>query len=199
MVYRNAYVTSYNCRERNHNWIAEHFIADSLRKTDDADRDKCCFKEDDTILPQFLRSLMTITKVDSIVVTWYLPLMSRIVNSKRTKVSARLTLPLGPAMDLIRDYWAHESHGKFYVKYQAIGNPPNVIVPTHLYNVFVMKSNGIYKFMVPVDAVERGSDLTFFDRMGQPRRTALTCARLSSAQIVLSKFHQGKQKTAVTA
>lgn len=57
IVYRNAYVTSFNRRDRNPNWVAEHLTAAKLKRGDDVDRQKSTFKEDDSIPPQFRAKL----------------------------------------------------------------------------------------------------------------------------------------------
>lgn len=57
LVYRNAYVTSFNRRDRNPNWVAEHLTAAKLKRGDDVDRQKSTFKEDDSIPPQFRAKL----------------------------------------------------------------------------------------------------------------------------------------------
>lgn len=57
VVYRNAYVTSFNRRDRNPNWVAEHLTAAKLKRGDDVDRQKSTFKEDDSIPSQFRAKL----------------------------------------------------------------------------------------------------------------------------------------------
>lgn len=57
LVYRSAYVTSFNRRDRNPNWVAEHLTAAKLKRGDDVDRQKSTFKEDDTVPPQFRAKL----------------------------------------------------------------------------------------------------------------------------------------------
>jgi endonuclease G len=57
LVYRNAYVTSFNRRDRNPNWVAEHLTAAKLKRGDDVDRQKSTFKEDDSVPPQFRAKL----------------------------------------------------------------------------------------------------------------------------------------------
>lgn len=57
LVYRNAYITSYNRRDRNPNWVAEHLTVAKLKRGDDVDRQKSTFKEDDTIPLQFRAKL----------------------------------------------------------------------------------------------------------------------------------------------
>lgn len=111
-----------------------------------------------------------------------------------------------------------ESDGKFYVKYQVIGNPPNVAVPTHFYKVILTQRNGHYSvgafvlpnqpipdevplenFKVPLDAVERGAGLTFFDGMGPAKAGLKDLCRETKCQIVLSKFHEAKKKGLISA
>lgn len=53
LIYRNAYVTSYNRRDRNPNWVAEHMTAETLQRGKDVDRSKSTFKEDESIPAQF--------------------------------------------------------------------------------------------------------------------------------------------------
>ncbi|KAI0024705.1 hypothetical protein F4780DRAFT_724665 [Xylariomycetidae sp. FL0641] len=124
-----------------------------------------------------------------------------------------------------RDYWAHledfcrrltatypsvrvvtgplylprrdPADGKWYVRYEVIGSPPNVAVPTHFYKVvfaedgqvggdvalgaFVLPNAPIPNdkpladFEVPVEAVERASGLEFASKLPPQRRRRL-CA-----------------------
>lgn len=53
LLYRNAYVVSYNRRDRNPNWVAEHLTAASLQRAEGVDRIKSTFQEDPNIPPQF--------------------------------------------------------------------------------------------------------------------------------------------------
>ncbi|TPX57327.1 hypothetical protein PhCBS80983_g03894 [Powellomyces hirtus] len=73
-----------------------------------------------------------------------------------------------------------EDDGKFYVKYEVIGDPPNVAVPTHFYKVILGVKNGLQamqgfvlpnaeigavpleEFAMPLDAIERSAGLVFF-------------------------------------
>lgn len=111
-----------------------------------------------------------------------------------------------------------ESDGKYYVKYQVIGNPPNVAVPTHFYKVILTHRNGQYStaafvlpnqpipddtplenFKVPLDAVERGAGLTFFDRMGPAKSGLGDLCKETKCQIVLSRFHEAKKRNQIAA
>jgi endonuclease G len=106
-----------------------------------------------------------------------------------------------------------EADGKFYVKYQVIGNPPNVAVPTHFFKVILTHKNGNYSaaafvlpnaripdstpleaFRVPIDAVERGAGLTFFNGMGESKNSLRDLCKDTQCKIVLSKYHEAQKK-----
>lgn len=57
LVYRSAYVASYNRRDRNPNWVAEHLTPESLKRTEGVDRGKSNFQEDPNIPVQFRAKL----------------------------------------------------------------------------------------------------------------------------------------------
>lgn len=111
-----------------------------------------------------------------------------------------------------------EADGKYYVKYQVIGNPPNVAVPTHFYKVILAQKNGYYhvgafvlpnqvisddvpltNFQVPLDAVERGAGLTFFDGMGPHKGSLGDLCKDTKCQIVLNRFAEAKKKQLAAA
>lgn len=94
-----------------------------------------------------------------------------------------------------------------------IGNPPNVAVPTHFYKVIMTHRNGKYNvgafvlpnqpiadntpltaFKVPLDAVERGTGLTFFDRMGDAKAGLGDLCRDTECKLVIRKFNDAKKK-----
>lgn len=108
-----------------------------------------------------------------------------------------------------------ESDGKFYVKYQMIGNPPNVAVPTHFYKVIMTHHNGKYStaafvlpntaipdhtpltaFKVPLDAVERGAGLTFFDQMESKYALPDLCQQ-TECKLVIRKFNDAQKNKAL--
>ncbi|KAI8328965.1 hypothetical protein BC941DRAFT_385090 [Chlamydoabsidia padenii] len=245
MVYRNAYVTSYNRRDRNPNWVAQHMTADSLKKADGVDRGKSNFKEDDHIPPQFRARLNDYYK--SGFDRGHMVPAADVKNSQLKMDETFYLTNIAPQVGdgFNRDYWAHvetfcrsltkqfsnvyvftgplylphqENDGKFYVKYQVIGNPPNVAVPTHFYKVIMTETNGKYHsaafvlpnstipdntpleaFKVPLDAVERGSGLTFFDRMGPAKADLPDLCKATKCQVVLSRFHEAKKNAAISA
>lgn len=101
-----------------------------------------------------------------------------------------------------------EADGKYYVKYEMIGNPPNVAVPTHFYKVILTHHQGKYSvgafvlpnqriadqtpltaFKVPLDAVERAAGLQFFERMGDHKQTLPDLCKETQCQLVIRKFN----------
>ena len=140
-----------------------------------------------------------------------------------------------------RDYWAHfedfcrrltvrypsvrvvtgplylpkkdPADNKWYVKYEVIGSPPNVAVPTHFYKVifaedgqvggnvalgaFVLPNaripneKPITDFEVPLEAVERASGLEFATKLPVQRRKRL-CADTTCALVI--KDYADRQK-----
>lgn len=91
-----------------------------------------------------------------------------------------------------------EDDGKFYVKYEMIGNPANTPVPTHFYKVivgildqkpysaaFVIPNETIQphtplqSFLVPIESVERATGVIFFPSLlipSQPLCSKVKCA-----------------------
>ncbi|PVZ97738.1 hypothetical protein BB558_006297 [Smittium angustum] len=79
---------------------------------------------------------------------------------------------------------------KWYVKYQVIGNPPNVAVPTHFYKIVLTKNSNspahfiqgfvlpndrvsdkinLENFIVPIEAIEKASGLEFFSSVDKDK------------------------------
>ncbi|KAI7904501.1 uncharacterized protein BX663DRAFT_535472 [Cokeromyces recurvatus] len=239
VIYRNAYVTSYNRRDRNPNWVAEHLTAESLKRGADVDRQKSTFKEDDHIPEKFRAKLNDYFKSG-----FDRGHMVPAADTKNSQLSMNETFYLTNIAPQVgqgfnRDYWAYVEHfcrqltqkfkdvyiftgplylpyqdpsdGKFYIKYQVIGNPaPNVAVPTHFYKVIMTQDNqGHYsvgafvlpnqpipdetpltQFQVPLDAVERGSGLVFFEKLGEETKRRLPdLCRQTECKVVIRKFN----------
>ncbi|KAI8977960.1 hypothetical protein BDB01DRAFT_852790 [Pilobolus umbonatus] len=239
LVYRNAYVTSYNRRDRNPNWVAEHLTADTLKRGSDVDRQKSSFKEDDNIPSQFRAKLSDYFKsgFDRGHMVPAADVKNSQVSMDETFYLTNISPQVGDGFN--RNYWAHLEHfcrsltqkftdvyvftgplylprqeadGKFYVKYQVIGNPPNVAVPTHFYKVIMTHHQGQYtvgafvlpnqpipdqipleSFKVPLDAVERGTGLTFFDRMGPSKHQLPDLCQSVECKLVIRKFNDAKK------
>ncbi|CAO3659574.1 unnamed protein product [Rhizopus stolonifer] len=240
LVYRNAYVTSHNRRDRNPNWVAEHLTAESLKRGSDVDRQKSAFKEDDHIPPQFRAKLADYFKsgFDRGHMVPAADVKNSQVSMDETFYLTNISPQVGEGFN--RNYWAHLEHfcrqltqkfsdvyvftgplylphqeadGKFYVKYQMIGNPPNVAVPTHFYKVIMTHHNGKYSvgafvlpnqpipdktpleaFKVPLDAVERGTGLVFFERMGEAKNGLPDLCRETECKLVIRTFNDAKKK-----
>jgi endonuclease G len=57
------------------------------------------------------------------------------------------------------------SNEKYYVKYEVIGTPPNIAVPTHFFKVILAIKNDVYSvgaFVLPNKAIDHHSSLTDF-------------------------------------
>ncbi|RSL99766.1 hypothetical protein CEP52_009549 [Fusarium oligoseptatum] len=200
---RSALISSYDRRLRNPHWVVEHITPASLAHRE-GDRKHSAFLEDDSV-PQKFRALL--------------------------KDYFRSGYDRGHQVGegFNRDYWAHfedfcrrltvkypsvrivtgplylpkkEADGKWYVKYEMIGSPPSVAVPTHFYKVIfaedgrvggnvalgafvlpnapIANSKPITDFEVPLEAVERASGLEFATKLPPQRRRRLctdtTCA-----------------------
>ncbi|KAI9318008.1 hypothetical protein BX666DRAFT_1933827 [Dichotomocladium elegans] len=240
LLYRNAYVVSYNRRDRNPNWVAEHLTAASLKRQEGVERGNSTFVEDKAIPEKFRARLSDYYRsgfdrghmVPAADVKFDQTAMNE------TFIMSNIAPQVGEGFN--RDYWAHvetfcrsltqkfedvyvftgplylphqEADGKFYVKYQVIGNPPNVAVPTHFYKVIMTRnkqghyhsaafvlpnavipdSTPLEAFRVPVDAVERGAGLTFFDHLREKDSVVGDLCRETKCQIVLSRFHEAKK------
>ncbi|KAI7893345.1 uncharacterized protein EV154DRAFT_542833 [Mucor mucedo] len=245
LVYRNAYITSYNRRDRNPNWVAEHLTVAKLKRGDDVDRQKSTFKEDDSIPLQFRAKLNDYFR--SGFDRGHMVPAADVKNSQQNMNETFYLTNISPQVGegFNRNYWAHlenfcreltksfadvyvftgplylphqEADGKFYVKYQMIGNPPNVAVPTHFYKVIMTHQNGKYSvgafvlpnqpisdntpltaFKVPLDAVERGTGLVFFDRMGEAKAGLGDLCRDIECKLVIRTFNDAKKKALPSA
>ena len=226
---RSALVSSYDRRTRNPHWVAEHITPDSLAMRE-GDRKQSAFVEDDAVPPKFRALLKDYYRsgfdrghqVPAADCKWSQRAMDD------TFYLSNMCPQVGDGFN--RDYWAHfedfcrrltarypsvrivtgplylpqkdPSDGKWYVKYEMIGSPPSVAVPTHFYKVIfaedgkkdgdvaigafvlpnarISNDRPITEFEVPVEAVERASGLEFATKLPVQRRRRLctdtTCA-----------------------
>ncbi|KAM5351280.1 hypothetical protein ACJ41O_004003 [Fusarium nematophilum] len=228
---RSALVSSYDRRLRNPHWVVEHITPASLARRD-GDRKHSQFQEDDSV-PQKFRALLKDYfrsgydrghQVPAADCKWSQRAMDE------TFYLSNMCPQVGEGFN--RDYWAHfedfcrrltvrypsvrivtgplylpkkEADGKWYVKYEMIGSPPSVAVPTHFYKVIfaedgraggnvalgafvlpnapIANSKPITDFEVPLEAVERASGLEFASKLPPQRRRRL-CADHTCALVI---------------
>lgn len=226
---RSALISSYDRRLRNPHWVIEHITPQSLALKD-ADRKHSTFLEDDVVPPKFRGLLKDYFRsgydrghqVPAADAKWSQKAMDE------TFYLSNMCPQVGEGFN--RDYWAHFEDfcrrltvkypsvrivtgplylprkdpvdNKWYVKYEMIGSPPSVAVPTHFYKVIfaedgrvggnvalgafvlpnapISNDKPITDFEVPVEAVERASGLEFATKLPPQRRRRLctdtTCA-----------------------
>lgn len=237
---RTSLVSSYDRRTRNPHWVVEHITPASL-SAKEGDRKRSSFAEDDSIPSKFRALLKDYFRsgydrghqVPAADAKWSQGAMDE------TFYLSNMCPQVGDGFN--RDYWAHfedfcrrltgrypsvriatgplylpkrEADGKWYVKYEVIGNPASVAVPTHFYKVilaedgkaggnvaigaFVMPNAPIPNdkplrdFEVPLEAVERASGLEFAAKLPVERRRML-CAE-GDCSIVVRDFGDKSKK-----
>ncbi|KAK5989953.1 Mitochondrial nuclease [Cladobotryum mycophilum] len=237
---RSALISSYDRRTRNPHWVVEHITPESLAHRG-GDRKHSQFFEDEAVPAKFRAVLKDYFRsgydrghqVPAADAKWSQKSMDE------TFYLTNMCPQVGEGFN--RDYWAHfedfcrrltqrypsvrivtgplylprkdPTDNKWYVKYEVIGNPPSVAVPTHFYKVifaedgkvggnvaigaFVLpnapipNSKPITDFEVPVEAVERASGLEFATKLPVQRRKRLTADTVCSLVI---KDYADRQK-----
>ncbi|KAI9166647.1 Mitochondrial nuclease [Paramyrothecium foliicola] len=238
---RSALISSYDRRTRNPHWVVEHITPASLAVRN-GDRKNSAFLEDDSVPPKFRALLKDYHRsgydrghqVPAADAKWSQKAMDE------TFYLSNMCPQVGEGFN--RDYWAHFEDfcrrltvqypsvrivtgplylprkdpvdNKWYVKYEMIGSPPSVAVPTHFYKVIFAedgKVNGnvavgafvlpnarisndkpITDFEVPIEAVERASGLEFANKLPVQRRKRL-CTDTVCALII--KDYNDRQKS----
>ncbi|ROT38565.1 hypothetical protein SODALDRAFT_333170 [Sodiomyces alkalinus F11] len=234
---RAALISSYDRRTRNPHWVVEHITPASLALRG-GDRKHSSFLEDPTVPEKFQAKLRDYFRsgydrghqVPAADAKWSQQAMDG------TFYLTNMCPQVGDGFN--RDYWAHfedfcrrlttrypsvriatgplylpkrdPTDGKWYTRYEVIGNPPNIAVPTHFYKVifaedgrvggpvaigaFVLPNAPIPNdkplsdFEMPLEAVERATGLEFASRLPPQRRRRL-CADANCA-IVVREFGQ---------
>ncbi|KUI65550.1 Mitochondrial nuclease [Cytospora mali] len=228
---RSALVSSYDRRTRNPHWVVEHITPASV-STKNGDRKHSTFVEDESVPEKFRAKLKDYFRsgydrghqVPAADCKWSQQAMND------TFFLSNMCPQVGEGFN--RDYWAHfedfcrrltdrypsvrivtgplylprkdPADGRWYVKYEMIGNPPNVAVPTHFYKVIFAEDGSaggnvalgafvlpnaripnekpITDFEVPLEAVERASGVEFATKLPVQRRRRLcadtTCSLL---------------------
>ncbi|KAI1078361.1 DNA/RNA non-specific endonuclease [Whalleya microplaca] len=237
---RAALISSFDRRLRNPQWVVEHITAASLAQRD-GDRKHSTFIEDAAVPDKFRARLKDYFRsgydrghqVPAADARWSQAAMDE------TFFLTNMCPQVGEGFN--RDYWAHvedfcrrltgrypsvrvvtgplylprrdKNDGKWYTRYEVIGSPPNVAVPTHFYKVifaedgavggnvalgaFVLPNEPIPNekpladFEVPVEAVERASGLEFATKLPVQRRRRL-CADTPCALVI--KDYADRQK-----
>ncbi|KAH7354292.1 DNA/RNA non-specific endonuclease [Plectosphaerella cucumerina] len=237
---RPSLISSYDRRTRNPHWVAEHITPASLALRE-GDRKNSPFLEDPSIPEKFQAKLKDYFRsgydrghqVPAADAKWSQAAMND------TFYLSNMCPQVGDGFN--RDYWAHfedfcrrltqsypsvrivtgplylpkrEADGKWYTRYEVIGNPPNIAVPTHFYKVifaedgktagnvaigaFVMPNAQIPNdkplkdFEVPLEAVERATGLEFASKLPAQRRRRL-CQDANCAIVV--KEYAERQKS----
>lgn len=245
IAHRSALVSSYDRRTRNPHWVVEHITPASLAMRE-GDRKHSHFAEDDAVPPQFRALLKDYHRsgydrghqVPAADAKWSQKAMND------TFYLSNMCPQVGEGFN--RDYWAHFEDfcrrltvqypsvrivtgplylpkkdpidKKWYVRYEMIGSPPSVAVPTHFYKVIlaedgrtggnvsigafvlpnapISNDRPITDFEVPVEAVERASGLEFANKLPVHRRRRL-CTDTTCALII--KEYADRQKSFVKA
>ncbi|KAJ2715490.1 nuclease [Coemansia spiralis] len=220
---RSRYAASFNRALRNPNWVAEHLTADNLKGS--GDRANSEFKEDPAV-PAMFRALLKDYYRSGYDRGHMCPAAdAKRDNDSMNETFLLTNIAPQVGQGFNRNYWAsleafvrdltkryddvycisgplylpQKEGDKWFVKYEVIGNPPNVAVPTHFFKVILAKRAGDSKFAIgaftlpnqpidnatpltdfaqPIEAVEKAAGLQFF---GNVERQAGTVVPLCSA------------------
>jgi len=237
---REALISSFDRKTRNPHWVAEHITPASLAQKG-GDRQHSTFLEDDGVPEKFRARLKDYYRsgfdrghqVPAADCKWSQKAMDE------TFYLTNMSPQVGEGFN--RDYWAHFEDfcrrlttrypsvrivtgplylpkkdpvdNKWYVKYEMIGTPPNVAVPTHFYkvifaedgrtggnvaigafvlpNAVIPNDRPLTEFEVPLEAVERASGLEFATKLPMQRRKRL-CADTACSLVI--KNYADRQK-----
>ncbi|KAJ1727804.1 nuclease [Coemansia biformis] len=207
---RSRYAASYNRALRNPNWVAEHLTAANLKGS--GDRVNSEFKEDQEI-PALFRALLKDYYRSGYDRGHMCPAADAKKDSESMNETFLLT-NIAPQVGkgFNRNYWAslesfvrdltksfddvycisgplylpQKEGDKWVVKYEVIGNPPNIAVPTHFFKVILAKRSSDKAFAVgafalpnkpidnaaplidfaqPLEAIEKAAGLQFFGKI----------------------------------
>ncbi|KAI8320685.1 hypothetical protein GQ54DRAFT_298485 [Martensiomyces pterosporus] len=221
-ILRSRYALSYNRALRNPSWVAEHLTRDNLKGT--ADRSSSEFREDSAIPGPFQALLKDYYRsgYDRGHMCPAADAKKDDASMNETFFLTNIAPQVGKGFN--RNYWAdlesfvrdltkqfddvycisgplylpQKEGDKWVVKYEVIGSPPNVAVPTHFFKVILAKRNNepgfaiggfalpnkeidnatpLTQFSLPLEAIEKAAGLQFF---GNVERKAGVVAPLCS-------------------
>ncbi|KAJ1721719.1 nuclease [Coemansia erecta] len=224
---RSRYAASYNRALRNPNWVAEHLTQANLKGP--ADRATSEFREDPQIPPLF-RALLkdyyrsgydrghmcpaadakqsTEAMNETFFLTNIAPQVGKGFNRNYWADLESFVRGLTKSFDDVYCisgplYLPQREGDKWVVKYEVLGSPPNVAVPTHFFKVILAKRSGeqgfamgafalpnkeidnktpLESFSVPIEMVEKAAGLQFFDKIERKAGVvAPLCARTKCA------------------
>ncbi|KAJ2078133.1 nuclease [Coemansia sp. RSA 988] len=212
---RSRYASSFNRALRNPNWVAEHLTRDNLKGS--ADRASSEFAEDKDI-PAPFRALLkdyyrsgydrghmcpaadakkdTEAMNETFLLTNISPQVGKGFNRNYWASLESFVRNLTGSFDDVYCisgplYLPQKEGDKWFVKYEVIGNPPNVAVPTHFFKVILAKRRNentfaigafalpnkeidnatpLAEFNLPLEAVEKAAGLRFFDKIERNAR-----------------------------
>ncbi|CAM0137475.1 unnamed protein product [Umbelopsis sp. WA50703] len=209
-LHRDAYMANYNRRDRLPNWVAEHLDIFALTAGAGVNRSKSVFKADRDI-PTMFRAQLKDYISSGFDRGHQAPAADAVFTQEaldQTFLLTNMAPQIGVGFN--RQYWAYVEgfvrdlvgpyndvwvwtgplflpqkgeDNKFYMKYQLLGNPPNVAVPTHFYKIILAQKNQtdttystaafllpnqaipttthLSQFKVAKELIERASGLTF--------------------------------------
>ncbi|KAJ2629310.1 nuclease [Coemansia sp. RSA 1290] len=224
----NYTVTSYNRALRNPNWVAEHLTRENLQGT--ADRADSEFHEDPDI-PSSFRALLkdyyrsgydrghmcpaadakkdTQAMNETFFLTNIAPQVGKGFNRNYWASLETFVRDLTKSFDDVYCisgplYLPQKEGDKWMVRYEVIGNPPNVAVPTHFFKVILAKRKNesgfaigafalpnkeidnsvpLTNFSFPLEYVEKAAGLKFFDQV--ERKAGVVAPLCSKIQCTL--------------
>lgn len=220
----NEFITCFDRERRIPKWVVEHITREQL-KLKLGDRKFSNFKEDQSI-PLKYRSFLKDYFRSGYDRGHMAPAANNKHgqnNMNDTFLLTNMAPQVGDGFN--RDYWAHlenfcrdlawddfesvrivtgplflpklnKETGKFEVKYEVIGNPPNVAVPTHFYKIILAEKPTSFRpasfddvyvaaFVLPNDKISNATPLTDF-------KTPVDAIERSSGLSLLSNTNSGK-------
>lgn len=234
------FVACYDRATRNPYWVLEHITKESLKRGNGVDRKKSVFREDELIPLKFRARLRDYFR-SGYDRGHNAPAADAKFSQQamdETFALSNMSPQVGDGFN--RDYWAHledfarrltqrydsvrvmtgplylphqDGDDKFRVRYEVIGSPPNVAVPTHFFKLLVGEREGdeqvavaafvlpnarienltpLTSFQVPVEAVERSAGLELLHRV--PHYNKRDLCKETRCEIVVREFPKQVEK-----